>query len=108
MQIDRQKAIEKLGIPPELYDILLQSFVKEAGETIDKIQELKKTDSVEEIRKLAHFIKGSAGNLSVVEIYEIAKEIEYFDAGKNDKGFLEERIAGLAKAWAELKGILQV
>lgn len=77
MQLNKQKALQELGIPEEFYDELMGDFITQTEGVLNKLDMLKETDNFEEIAKLAHFIKGSAGNLRIDELYSIAKEIEF-------------------------------
>lgn len=105
MQLDKQKAIQELGVPEELFNELLTIFVQQTGESITKMEEFRQSDNVEEIKKLGHFIKGTAGNLRINEIFEVAKFIEYFDKEKTDIKELDDNIAKLKDLYNELKGL---
>ncbi len=101
--LDKQQAAAKLGIPQELYDDILKVFMQEAAETIVKIDESRNKKDFESLRQAAHFIKGSAGNLRIEEVYTVTKAIEYFDQGKDALELLDDYILRLKRAFAVLK-----
>ncbi|MFH1207963.1 MAG: Hpt domain-containing protein [Candidatus Omnitrophota bacterium] len=72
------------------------------------IQDLKKAfqeRNFEEVAKTAHFIKGTAGNLRIEEIYITAKELEAVAKGDQDVGTIEKQMGSLKHAMEELKKI---
>ena len=103
MQLDKQKALRELGIPEEMYDELLRDFIQQSEEPLKQLEGLVLTGDFEEIRKAAHFIKGSAGNMRVEEMYSIAKEVEFAAKDAGDKSTIGENIAKLRSAFEELK-----
>lgn len=103
VQIDKPLAAEKLGIPKELYDNIFAGFMQEGSDLILKIDEMKKEKDFEGLRQIAHFIKGTAGNLKLNEVYAAAKEIEYFDHEKTTLQLLDEHILRLKHSFAMLK-----
>lgn len=76
MQIDKERALRDLEIDEEMYKELLNIFVEQTQEALDKMETAINSNDTEGIRKAAHFIKGSAGNLRLEGIHVIAREIE--------------------------------
>ena len=62
----------------ELEDVqmLLEVFLEGAKESLALLRSAIDENNLEEIYKSAHAIKGSAGNLTLNEIADLAKEIE--------------------------------
>lgn len=62
---------------------LLEDFFTEITTSLKELKEKIKENDYESICKISHSIKGSAGNLRINEIYELAKEIEDMGKKKN-------------------------
>jgi HPt (histidine-containing phosphotransfer) domain-containing protein len=103
MQIDRERALRELEIPEELLDELLGIFVEQTGPALQSLAEAIQANNYEEIRKSAHFIKGSAGNLRMEEIQGITKEIELGAKENQDIGILKAHTEKLKVAFEEVK-----
>lgn len=101
--IGGQQAVERLGIPAELYNTIFGNFMQEAADSIAKIDELRRGKDFEGLRQIAHFIKGTAGNLKLAEMYAAAKEIEYFDHEKGALQLLDDYILRLKRSFVMLK-----
>lgn len=102
-ETDKQGAAEELGMPKELYAKIFGAFMQEAGDVIAKLDELRKAQDFEALRKAGHFIKGSSGSLKLIEVHTIAKEIEYFDPNKNPVTLLDDAILRLKTAFGAIK-----
>lgn len=103
MQIDRAKAIKELGISTELLNELLGIFVEQAESTLKIMSEVVDKKDYEQIRKSAHFIKGSAGNLRIDTIQEIAREIELGAIEKQGINIIEGHVDKLRIVFEEVK-----
>ncbi len=68
--------LQRLGISKEIYYELLSDFVGLAQEKYLQLEKAAEQNLLEEIKKIAHSIKGSAANLGVELIAETAKKIE--------------------------------
>lgn len=64
------------GIPEAVYDAIVQSFYEEVKGRLAVIKASVESNNFEEIAMAAHTIKGSAGNLRLTQIQEIAKSLE--------------------------------
>jgi HPt (histidine-containing phosphotransfer) domain-containing protein len=73
---DKEEALERLGISEDIFDELYVDFVALAKEKIIDIERVSSQANWSLAGKLAHSIKGIAGNLGVKEIYEAAKLVE--------------------------------
>lgn len=103
IKIDKKQAAGKLGIPEELYNDIFKVFMEETEESIAKIDGFRMGKDFENLRAAAHSIKGSAGNLRIGEIHDIAKKIEYFDHEKDSLGVLDDCILQLKNSFALLR-----
>lgn len=106
MHLDKEKAVRELGIPEEMYSELLRVFIEQTEEPLNSLVEKIKSGNFEEIAKTAHFIKGSAGNLRIDEIYSIAKDIELGAKEQQDINTLGDNASKLRSAFEELKNII--
>jgi HPt (histidine-containing phosphotransfer) domain-containing protein len=84
MLIDREKAFRELDMPEELFNELLDMFVEQTEPALKTLEETANNKDYEEIRKSAHLINGSAGNLRIEGIQSIAKGIELAASEKQD------------------------
>lgn len=66
-----------IGLKPKHMPMLIGSFLEEADPIISDIKNAIRSNDYSELRLKAHSIKGSAGNLKLNEIYEMAKEMEH-------------------------------
>jgi HPt (histidine-containing phosphotransfer) domain-containing protein len=55
---------------------LLGYFVEKSASDVERLEAAVKAGDLREIVEASHSIKGAAGNLGFMNIYEIAKEIE--------------------------------
>jgi two-component system sensor histidine kinase TorS len=90
-----------LGFKEDDYDYmeLIELFIETGRSDLDKLRSAMKEGNGEEAANVVHSLKGAAGSLGLVDLSEIAKEIE--EKARNNR--LEE-IAGSAQA---LKGKLE-
>lgn len=65
-----------IGLKPKHIPLILASFKSETTTLLNALKEHIAAKDYDKIKSSAHAIKGSAGNLKLNEIYEIAKEIE--------------------------------
>ena len=87
---------ENLGLEEDEYMELIELFIETGRSDLDKIRSAIEEGNGEEAANAAHSIKGAAGSLGLMEISEIAKEIER----EARNGRLDE-IAGSAQALKE-------
>ncbi len=103
MLIEKKRALREINISEEMFNELLNVFVEQT-ETALKI--LKKTvtrKNYEEMRKQAHLISGSAGNLRISGIQKLAKEIEAGAMDKRDIPDIKVHIGKLRTNFEKLK-----
>ena len=72
--MDKNEILKQLGdIPEETYDEFVLIFYEETRGRLKLIAEEMATFNCPAIAKLAHGIKGSAANLRLIQIQEVAK-----------------------------------
>ena len=82
MLIDREKAFRELDMPEDLFNELLDMFIEQTEPALKILEEITENTDYEEIRKTAHLIQGSAGNLRIEVIQSIAKRNRIRSDGK--------------------------
>jgi len=103
MQIDRARALRELGISEKMFNELLEIFIEQTRSALKILEEAVDNNDYEEIRKNAHFIKGSAGNLRIDGIQGIAKEIELGAIEQQDIIIIKDSIGKLRVFFEEVK-----
>ena len=103
MLIDREKAFRELDMPEELFNELLDMFVEQTEPALKFLGDITDNTDYEEIRKSAHLIQGSAGNLRIEVIQSIAKQIELGASQKQDIGIIKDNIEKLRVTFEEVK-----
>ena len=73
---NKSKAIERLGIPQELYDKILSNYITKYNKEIEELEKFIFEKDFDNIRLQAHKIKGASSNLSIDGVASVAKEIE--------------------------------
>lgn len=106
MRLDKQRTMQELGIPEDMYNELLQVFIEQTEGALKNLYEGLRKQNYEEIAKAAHFIKGSAGNLRLDEIYQLSKGIEAAAKDNTDIKIIEVNIRQLKIRFEELCSIV--
>ncbi|MDA3907904.1 MAG: Hpt domain-containing protein [Sulfurimonas sp.] len=75
--IDLQKIADELDFDLEDVEMLMDVFLQGAKESLLALEEAIDQKDLEQIFRSAHAIKGSAANLLLLDISNIAKEIEH-------------------------------
>jgi len=74
---EKQKILDELGgIDEADYDALVKDLIAEAEKQIPEFEDAIRRDDFVGISKIAHAIKGAAGNLRIYKIQELAGSIE--------------------------------
>lgn len=73
---DRPSALRRLGGKEKLLDKLLVLFLSEASQRVIELQQAVEAEDTENTRILAHTIKGSAANISALQLQDIASKLE--------------------------------
>lgn len=74
--VDLQSGLQRLNENKKLYKDLLISFAKDYGSIVAEIKVALEQGDFDTGKKLAHTLKGVAGNLSADEIYHAARKLE--------------------------------
>ncbi len=75
--IDLQKIADELEFALNDVEMLIEIFLEGAEDSLSALKEAIDKNNLEQIFRFAHAIKGSAANLTLMEISNLAKEIEY-------------------------------
>ena len=75
---------------------LLGYFVERSASDLERLESAVKSGDIREVVEASHSIKGAAGNLGLMNIYEIAKEIE--TKGRETNLDCEEAVRALKEA----------
>lgn len=99
MKIDVASIASVLGIPEKHIPLLVNAFLEETGTIFDDLFAAIEANDFEKMALNAHSIKGSAANLRLNDISELAKSME-FAAKANESSFNYKESA------TELKGLV--
>ena len=103
MPIDKQKALDELGIPEDVFQELLLLFMDQTATAIRDLSAAIEAKDYEKTAKTAHLIKGSALDVRIDDIHIIAKEIEYGAKENRDMKILAGKTEELKKLFEGLK-----
>ncbi|MFH0985146.1 MAG: Hpt domain-containing protein [Candidatus Omnitrophota bacterium] len=106
MDLDKKKIAEELGISGEMYNELLRDFTSQAETVLPQLQAAVKVKDFQQITERGHFIKGSAGNLKIHELYLIAKEIEAGGKEGKDMETIRTHVESFKSLLEELKKLI--
>lgn len=84
--LDHEALAAQIGIKAKFLPMLIASFTDEAGEILQKLSSSIAAADYVALKSAAHSIKGSAGNLKLNELYEMAREVE-MAAAAGDRAF---------------------
>ena len=73
---DVARALQRLGISEEIYNELFVDFLVMAREKASELEKAVAVANLGEATKLAHTIKGSAANLGIDTVADVARVIE--------------------------------
>ena len=74
--LDMQKIADTLEFDLEDVEMLVGVFLSTANDSLVELKRSIELNDKESIMRIAHSIKGSAANLTLIDISEVAKEIE--------------------------------
>ncbi len=102
--LEKKKILAELGdIPEEVYDDLARVFIGQLSNRVPELAQAVQTGDREALKKMAHTLKGTSGNLRLHKVYGITVELN--DIAKNDDAQprIEELIKALETCVGELK-----
>jgi HPt (histidine-containing phosphotransfer) domain-containing protein len=101
---EKEKILDELGgIDEADYDALVMELVQDIEKRLAELESAIKADDFIGISKIAHAIKGGAGNLRIYKIQEIAASLESEAKEKKDKSKIVAGLHGLVRELAEMK-----
>jgi len=65
-----------LGLKLPIFKTILKTFISSINKDLEELKTYIKSKDLEQIKLIAHKIKGASGNLKINDIYEITKDIE--------------------------------
>jgi len=74
--MDVKELADELGLEKDEYLELIELFVEKSMTDLDELQSAVGAEDTEKTASAAHSIKGAAGNLGFMALYEEAKKIE--------------------------------
>jgi HPt (histidine-containing phosphotransfer) domain-containing protein len=74
--IDLQEIADKFNLEIEDIEMILEVFLESANENLENIKNASEKSDMKSLSHFAHSIKGSALNLDLKEIAQLANEIE--------------------------------
>ena len=75
--IDLQKIADELDFDLEDVEMLIEVFLEGANESLENLKNAIASNDLEQIFQSAHALKGSSANLTLINISNLAKEIEH-------------------------------
>ena len=89
---DEKGALTRLGGSEKLLTKIMEIFIDDIRLQIENLKEALDKEDTHEIQRLAHSIKGSAGNISALKLQELAKSIEHDTKSKKIEEIRNEYI----------------
>lgn len=94
--MDKIKILEELGgLSEEVYDQLCVLFIDDAKIKIAELKTAIQILNYDQIKLLAHSIKGASGNLRIIHIQATAQQLEQAAINHNPKNQLQILISSL-------------
>jgi two-component system, sensor histidine kinase and response regulator len=104
--LDLKDVLERVQDDRELLMELLDIFVEDYAEKREVLNDLIKEKNGEEVRNIAHSIKGAAGNISAKAIHATCQKMEAL-AELNDLGAVQSLLPQLDKQFVDLQGCIK-
>ena len=90
---------ENLGLEIDEYKELIELFIDTGASDFEMMQQALAQQDAEQVMRSAHTIKGAAGNLGLMDVSEVAREIE--------EGASNNQLDGLTPAVHTLKSQIE-
>ena len=107
--IDSASALRRLGGNKKLYAKLLNDFLQDHINDIVHIEKAKQLQNWDEAERRAHTLKGLGGNLGMIRLQEVARELEAVCKSKTNQAYdqiieqLQEELDEISNGlWAHL------
>lgn len=83
--LNHEEMAASIGLKAKHVPMLIASFMEESVSIMEELKNSISAKDYDKIKSDAHAIKGSAGNLRLNEVYEMAKEMEFAAADSNEE-----------------------
>ncbi|MDD3327407.1 MAG: PAS domain S-box protein [Zoogloea sp.] len=90
-----------------IYLRILGVFLSSQAEVVDKLRACLAEGQLKDLEQLAHSLKGSAGNIGALRVFELAAEVCATARGQRDAAGLAESVEALARSTKALIETLQ-
>lgn len=98
--VDIETGMMNCGDDEEIYGIVLETYVEEAMENVEKLLDFRSND-IENFTIIAHAMKSANNNIGALELGEKARLLEF--AGKdNDAAYIEANVDSFCEEIKEL------
>jgi HPt (histidine-containing phosphotransfer) domain-containing protein len=107
--LDERALMERLEGDLELRDLLVDTFVRDSGSLLDRLEHSLSAGEAAEAEFAAHALRGAAANLGAARVGEAARRVEEAAAagdvprGRAAQATLVAEVASLLSALAELR-----
>ncbi len=88
--IDLQEIADELDFDLEDIEMLMEVFLEGAKESLESLKMAIDNNDLEQIFQSAHALKGSAANLTLMDISNLAKQIESEARAGNDMDYVNQ------------------
>ena len=105
--------LRQLTVPgePDVLAEVLQLFLDEGPSRLGKLRNAWAARNIQEVQRVAHSLKGSAGNIGATAMFEICKALD--DAGRLGNtdavpGLIDSLVAEYGRVEAEIRRLMAV
>jgi CheY-like chemotaxis protein len=85
----------------------VETFLKRTPGELELLEQAAREQRYDEVRRLAHKLKGSAGSLGALQLARLCERLQNAAGGKPDAEPLNELVAALGPAYQRLSAALQ-
>lgn len=71
-----EDSAKALGLQLPIFKTILKTFITSIDKDLESLKQSIEKNNKEQIQQVAHKIKGAAGNLKIISVFEITKDIE--------------------------------
>ena len=106
MELDKEKILKELGFEDAFIKELFDLYLKDAAETIGKLEAAITAGDIDAVKSLGHSLKGSSGNLRITEVQQKALAVEMEAKGAKDTQVFLRLLGELKVQQQELEKIV--